>query len=96
MHVLLLLANSHAFRLRTHYFNRLLGLDLGELHGVLGVFLFLELNGFGFLVHNAAFRRWLMVAQCPLQSRQNILNWRTVGVLDFVRLGHQERQMRLR
>ena len=25
MHVLLLLANSHAFRLRTHYFNRLLG-----------------------------------------------------------------------
>ena len=24
MHVLLLLANSHAFRLRTHYFNRLL------------------------------------------------------------------------
>jgi hypothetical protein len=27
MHVLLLLANSHAFRLRTHYFNRLLGLD---------------------------------------------------------------------
>jgi len=40
-----------------------LGLNLGELHGVLGVFLFLELNGFGFLVHNAAFRvyRLLMV-----------------------------------
>jgi hypothetical protein len=29
-----------------------LGLNLGELHGVLGVFLFLELNGFGFLFHN--------------------------------------------
>jgi hypothetical protein len=28
MHVLLLLANSHAFRLRTHYFNRLLGIQI--------------------------------------------------------------------
>jgi hypothetical protein len=29
-----------------------LGLNLGEFHGVLGVFLFLELNGFGFLFHD--------------------------------------------
>ena len=29
-----------------------LGLDLGEFHGVLGVFLLLELNGFGFLFHD--------------------------------------------
>jgi len=28
-----------------------LGLNLGELHGVLGIFLFLKLNGFGFLFH---------------------------------------------
>jgi hypothetical protein len=40
-----------------------LGLDLGELHGVLGVFLFLELHCFRFLFHNAAFRRSLMVAE---------------------------------
>jgi hypothetical protein len=29
-----------------------LGLNLGELNGVLGVFLFLELHGFGFLFHD--------------------------------------------
>jgi hypothetical protein len=42
-----------------------LGLNLGELHGVLGVFLFLELNYFRFLFHNAAFRvyRLLMVVR---------------------------------
>ena len=68
-----------------------LALHLGELHGVLGVFLFLELNGFDFLFHNAAFRRWLMVAEYPPQSRQNILTWWTVGFLDFVWLDHQER-----
>jgi hypothetical protein len=72
-----------------------LGLNLGELHGVLGVFLFLKLNGFGFLFHNSAFRRWLMVAEYPPQSRPNILNWRAVGLLDFVWLGHQERQVGL-
>ena len=47
MHVLLLLANSHAFRLRTHYFNRLLGskprmllwtvLGIGTLCGVIAL-----------------------------------------------------------
>src|SRR5216684_2694593 len=31
-------------------------LHLGELHGVLGVLFFFELNGFGFLVHVDAFR----------------------------------------
>jgi hypothetical protein len=36
-----------------------LGLNLGELHGVLGVFLFLELNDLGLLFHNAAFRCWV-------------------------------------
>ena len=43
-----------------------LALHLGELHGVLGVFLFLELNGFGFLVHVLAFRCWI---DCCFDSR---------------------------
>jgi hypothetical protein len=73
-----------------------LALHLCELHGVLGIFLFLELNCFGFLFHNSAFRRWLMVAEYPPQSRPNSLNWWTVGLLDFVWLGHHERQVGLR
>jgi len=75
---------------------RALGLNLGELHGVLGVFLFLKLNGFGFLFHNVTFRRWVMVADYPPQSRPNILNWWTFGFVGFVWLGHQERQIGLR
>ena len=41
-----------------------LGLDLGELDGVLGVLLFFELNGFRFLFHGFAFRWLLMVDDC--------------------------------
>jgi hypothetical protein len=37
-----------------------LGLDLGEFHGVLGVFLLLELNGFGFLFHDLILVGWLI------------------------------------
>ena len=38
-----------------------LALHLGELHGVLGVFLFLKLNGFGFLFHDLIFVELLIV-----------------------------------
>jgi hypothetical protein len=56
-----------------------LGLNLGELHGVLGVFLFVELNGFSFLVHVASFRWWWMMGEVRQQSRQKAVRCWTVG-----------------
>ena len=46
-----------------------LGLNLGELHGVLGVFLFLELNGFGFLFHDLIWVDLLIVNTCRSHDR---------------------------
>src|ERR1035438_3221724 len=72
MHVLLLLANSHAFRLRTHYFNRLLGVRLvfAWFFGVSTTSTPLYSHGSSILPHFSALGT-LWTLPCPIRLRRS-------------------------